>query len=173
MKVLILLILIFALNSCKHRFASVAENQSNDSTSLTHYQQYAKAGIIEADVWDQAFPISDSFHLWSWDDFGKEFKQNRITRTYHDGFYRYTFWTRLSDTILVYAEDSIPVTQLILDSMFDANGDGSKDLVSIYNPNNGKCPPDFTLLFLMDTTSKKFKKNSAVETIRFAKFHPK
>ena len=173
MRLLTLLLLTFTLNSCKTGVDKKAKELSKDNNALKSYRQYALNRIIQADFDDQGFHLTDSFYLWSWDDFGREFNQNRITRTYHDGFYHYSFWTRLNNTALIYSEDSIPAVQLIKDTLFDANGDGAKDLVATYNPNNGKCPPDFTILFLMDTIIKKFRKIEVVEQIPYAKFHPK
>ena len=144
-----------------------------EANPLKDYQQYALKRIIQADFDDQGFDLTDSFYLWSWDDFGKDFKKNRITRSYSDGFYHYCFWTHLKDTAIIYAEDSIPAVQLLKDTLFDANGDGAQDFVATYNPNNGKCPPDFTILFVIDTASGKFRKIDIVERILYAKFHPK
>ena len=172
MKLLTSFILTLALIAACSTSDKKELTRNDDVVHLKDYQQYAFDRIIGADADDQGFDLVDSFYLWSYDDFGQEFKTNRITRTYNDGFFRYTFWTRLHDTALIYAEDSIPAVQLLQDTIFDANGDGAKDLVAMYNPNNGKCPPDFTMLFIMDTAVKKFRKIVIVERILYAKFHP-
>ncbi len=145
----------------------------NEASSLKDYQQYALNRIMEADADNQGFTVSDSFYLWSWEDFGGAFNQNRITRTRSNGFYRFTFWAHLRDTAIIYAEDSIPVVQLLKDTVFDANGDSFKDFVAIHNPNNGVCPPNFTMLFLMDSLALNFKRIEAIDEIPNDTFHRK
>jgi hypothetical protein len=63
--------------------------------------------------------------------------------------------------------------QLLKDIVFDANGDNTVNFVATYNPNNGKCPPNLTMLFAMDTSVKRFKQIEIIESIPNITFHPK
>lgn len=166
---LFLLVLLACQNPKPHKNITPTISDS----IIPSHQKYAQARIREADFWDRGFSASDSFYLWSWDDFGKNFQMNRITRTLCEEGYAYSFWTTKTDTLVVYNEETVPLVQLVSDTMFDVNGDTLKDLVIVFNTNNGKCCPDQTLLFLLDDSSKKFLPFSQVSEIPNARFFPK
>ena len=167
----VVFLLIFL--ACRNPKTDINTKSVASVSTLPAHLQYAKAQIREADFWDQGFYASDSFYLWSWDDFGKAFGSNRITRTICEQGYAYSFWIKTADTLMVYQEVTVPRVQLVTDTMYDVNGDSHKDLVIVYNNNNGRCSPDQTLLFMLDDSLKKFLSFEQVSGIANARFFPK
>ena len=73
MKILAFLFLtLFVFQACQPGARKDVKEIQSDATKLKDYQRYALDGIKNADYWDQAFPASDSFYLWSFDDFGRQ-----------------------------------------------------------------------------------------------------
>lgn len=146
--------------SCKGKEKVLPTEETETILKLKKYQQYALNRIIEADADDQGFSLIDSFYLWSWDDFGIKFRENRITRTYDKGIYHYIFWAHLKNFPQMYAEDSILATNLLNDTLLDVNHDGIKDFLATYKTESLR--PDYadTLLYLSDTISRRFMKVS-------------
>lgn len=167
-----LFLTFFVFLSCQQGGRKEVKEIQNESTKLKDYQRYALDGIKNADYWDQAFPASDSFYLWSFDDFGKQFPNNRITRTLGGDFYHYLFWTTFKDTVVIYEEDSIPIAQFFHDTLYEANGDNYKDLLITYNPGpTGGL--NLTHLFLFDTIRKQFCRIKEIENIPNIDFQAK
>ncbi len=167
-----LLLTLFVFQACKPGDRKEVKKIQSESTKLKDYQRYALDGIKNAEYWDQAFPASDSFYLWSFDDFGKQFPNNRITRTLGGKFYHYIFWTLLKDTAVIYEEDSIPIGQFFHDTLYEANGDNYKDLLITYNPRPAG-GLNLTHVFLFDTISKEFVRIKGLKSIQNIDFQPK
>jgi hypothetical protein len=157
MKLISFLLLLLFFSACQ---SNDGKQQAKKSavTDLKDYQKYALFRINQADFDDQGFFCSDSFYLWSWDDFGKEFRENRITRTKSNNFYYYTFWTKLNDTITIYQEDSVHYSLFIKDTMKDINGDNLKDLIITYDTNKSTDVNHNLKIFFLDSATKKFIK---------------
>ena len=173
MKTLAFLILtLFVFQACQLGDRKGVQEIQSDSYKIKDYQRYALDGIKNADYWDQAFPASDSFYLWSFDDFGRQFSNNRITRTLSGNFYHYLFWTTQKDTAIIYEEDSIPIAQFFHDTLYEANGDNYKDLLITYNPRPAG-GLNLTHIFLFDTISKQFIRIKGIESIANIGFQTK
>ncbi|MFT3934886.1 MAG: hypothetical protein QM726_14775 [Chitinophagaceae bacterium] len=167
------LLIIFGFANCTTNPEKKQTIIKADSVKLPAHQQYALMRLKQAETQNQGFAASDSFYLWSWNDFGKRFDKNRITRTLEDGFYYYSFWTLSNGEYTMYDEGTIPQWQVFGDTLYDVNGDNLKDLVVTVNYQNGQCEPDFNFLFALDSTTMRFKQIEAVSEISNSKFNPK
>ena len=173
MKILAFLFLsLFVFQACQLVDKREVKEIHSESIMLKNYQRYALDGIKNADNWEQDFPSSDSFYLWTFDDFGKQFPNKRITRTIGGNFYHYIFWTTLKDTAIIYEEDSIPIAHFFHDTLYEANGDNHKDLIITYNPRpTGGL--NLTHVFLFDTIRKQFIRIKEIENIPNINFQAK
>jgi len=167
-----LFLTLFFFQACQQGDRKQVKQIQSELAKLKDYQRYALDGIKNADYWDQAFPASDSFYLWSFDDFGRQFPNNRITRTLGGNFYHYIFWTKLQDTAIIYEEDSIPFTQFFRDTLYEANGDNYKDLLITYNPTPAG-GLNLTHVFLFDTMINKFIRIKGIENVPNIDFQAK
>ena len=74
--------------------------------------------------------------------------------------------------MIIFEEDSIPITQLFHDTLYEANGDNNKDFLITYNPRpTGGL--NLTHVFLFDTTRKQFIRIKEIETIPNIDFQAK
>jgi hypothetical protein len=101
-----------------------------------------------------------------------EFRYCHVTRIKYKGYYRYLFWRVDEKKPTLVLTDSIPIVTFNSDSLFDVNGDGSKDLVINASMMNGQCQADYCVLFCFDKKKEGFIRINVVSNIPNPKFIP-
>jgi hypothetical protein len=113
---------------------------------------------------------NDSTFIWSGNV--KEFNKCKIIRIKDAGWYKYFFWNTGRDELTVFLQDSIPIVEFISDTLYDVNGDNSKDLLINGKFMNGQCSPKYSMLFCFDSTASNFTSIKIINNIPNPKFFP-
>jgi hypothetical protein len=113
---------------------------------------------------------NDSSFIWT--DTTIEFNKCVITRIKDAGFYKYFFWDVDTKDPFIFLQDSIPIVEFISDTLFDVNGDKTKDLIVNGQLMNGQCAPRYSKVFCFDRAANSFIEISAASQIPNPKFFP-
>jgi hypothetical protein len=170
---LIILLIILTHHSCSESPKQSKNKVLQTDNSLKPYQQYCLDILKRVTANDVGYPVSDSFCLWADGYVNDGWKSFYVTRTIYDGSYTYLFWKKEKDSFSLYNEAQEPKVGFERDTLFDANGDGYKDLLIINNSMNGQCQPQFSILYCFDINKGEFVKIKEVSNLPNPTFNPK
>lgn len=164
MKLVIIFWVFYALFSCinaKHK------RNENSQDTLTSSVVQEKSRIL----FERGGNVgNDSIFVWMDSTLG--FVNCKIIRIKDAGYYKYFFWNTGRNMPVLFLQDSIPVVEFVSDTLFDVNGDNTKDLLVNGQFMNGQCAPRYSKLFCFDRTTNVFIEIPIVRTIPNPKFFP-